>query len=166
MYSPAEAAMPEAHNNNLTGHSRKTTLVLVVMLATIAMGSLSALWSRERILYVAYGSPYLRAPCWSPACCHDHSMAAWSVRKVRIPRTGFRIPRSLFRDRGKVLLKFWRPRFYETLLSKAGKNAQRKWGGCGGGGVGASGHVRAGTCRGLSGAASVWRAVQRARARS
>jgi hypothetical protein len=43
----------EAPSNHLTGRGRKTTLVLVVILATIAtiaMGSGGALWKRERIL--------------------------------------------------------------------------------------------------------------------
>jgi hypothetical protein len=40
----------EAPSNHLTGRRRKTTLVLVVILATMAMGSRGALWKRERIL--------------------------------------------------------------------------------------------------------------------
>ena len=40
----------EAPSNHLTGRRRKTTLVLVVILAMMAMGSGGALWKRERIL--------------------------------------------------------------------------------------------------------------------
>ena len=41
----------EAPINHLSGRRRKTTLVLVVILATMAMGSRGALWNRERILW-------------------------------------------------------------------------------------------------------------------
>ena len=40
----------EAPSNHLSGRRRKATLVLVVILATMAMGSRGELWKRERIL--------------------------------------------------------------------------------------------------------------------
>ena len=58
---PTVHAAPSDH---LTGRRRKTTLVLVVILATMAMGSRGALWKRERILWktVEEGA-HLAFPC-------------------------------------------------------------------------------------------------------
>ena len=51
----------EAPSDHLTGRRRKTTLVLVVILATMAMGSRGALWKRERILWQDYCGSMLRS---------------------------------------------------------------------------------------------------------
>jgi hypothetical protein len=51
----------EAPSDHLTGRRRKTTLVLVVILATMAMGSRCALWKRERILWQDYCGSMLRS---------------------------------------------------------------------------------------------------------
>jgi hypothetical protein len=58
----------EAPSNHLTGRRRKTTLVLVVILATIAtiaMGSGGALWKRERILiqFISSENKVYTRPC-------------------------------------------------------------------------------------------------------
>jgi len=51
----------EAPSDHLTGRRRKTKLVLVVILATMAMGSRGALWKRERILWQDYCGSMLRS---------------------------------------------------------------------------------------------------------
>ena len=53
--------MHEASSDHLTGRRRKTTLVLVVILAKMAMGSRGALWKRERILWQEYCGSMLRS---------------------------------------------------------------------------------------------------------
>ena len=51
----------EEPGNHLTGRRRKTTLVLVVLLATLAIGSRGALWRRERLLWEEYCGKMLRS---------------------------------------------------------------------------------------------------------
>ena len=51
----------EEPGNHLTGRRRKTTLVLVLLLATLAIGSRGALWRRERVLWEEYCGKMLRS---------------------------------------------------------------------------------------------------------
>ena len=51
----------EEPGNHLTGRRRKTTLVLVLLLATLAIGSRGALWRRERLLWEEYCGKMLRS---------------------------------------------------------------------------------------------------------
>ena len=71
----------EEPGNHLTGRRRKTTLVLVLLLATLAMGSRGALWRRERLLWEEYCGKMLRSeftrmyrmdPCYriTASCCY------------------------------------------------------------------------------------------------
>jgi hypothetical protein len=58
---PVPSTGLEAPSDHLTGRRRKTKLVLVVILATMAMGSRGALWKRERILWQDYCGSMLRS---------------------------------------------------------------------------------------------------------
>ena len=51
----------EEPGNHLTGRRRKTTLVLVVLVATLAIGSRGTLWRRERLLWEEYCGKMLRS---------------------------------------------------------------------------------------------------------
>ncbi len=54
---------PPDPSDHLTEHRRKSKLVLVVILATMSMGSRGALWKRERILWQDYCDSML---LWKP----------------------------------------------------------------------------------------------------
>ena len=58
---PVPSTGLEAPSDHLTGRRRKTKLVLVVILATMAMGSRGALWKRERILWQDYCGSMLQS---------------------------------------------------------------------------------------------------------